>query len=256
MAELEIEIVPVLRDNYAYLVREPASGAVAAIDPGAAAPVRAALERRGWRPSHVLVTHHHHDHTAGCAEIKAAYGCPLVGPRAEAVRIAGLDEGLGDGDTFALGRAAAEVIATPGHTLGHVAFWFAGAKALFCGDTLFVMGCGRLSEGGPEAMWASLKRLRALAEEGRVYCGHEYTETNARFALRLEPGNSALRTRAAEVERLRAAGRPTVPSTIAEERRTNPFLRCDEDAFRAAVGLAGKDAVAVFAEVRRRKDAF
>ncbi len=256
MPDLEIHQIPVLRDNYVYLVRDPGSGACAVVDPAVAAPVLAALGRLGWKLTHILNTHHHHDHVGGNLEIKRATGCTVVGNANDASRIPGIDIGVREGDTFRLGDHEAAVIDVSGHTLGHIGYWFAGSRALFCGDTLFALGCGRLFEGTPRQMWSSLCKLRALPEDTKVYCGHEYTQSNAAFALAVEPDNAALRERAAQVAALRAEGLPTVPSTIGEERATNPFLRADDDDFRQTAGLAGLDPVEAFAAIRRRKDMF
>jgi hydroxyacylglutathione hydrolase len=256
MPELEIHQIPVLRDNYVYLAREPETGACAAVDPSVAEPVLAALDRLGWRLTHILNTHHHHDHVGGNLEIKLRTGCTIVGNAADARRIPGIDIRVRDGDTFRLGAQTATVIDVSGHTIGHIAYWFGESKALFCGDTLFALGCGRLFEGTPGQMWKSLCKLRALPEDTRVYCGHEYTKSNADFALAVEPENGILRERAGAVAALRAQGLPTVPSTIGEERATNPFLRADNAAFREAAGLGGLDEVAAFAAIRRRKDTF
>jgi hydroxyacylglutathione hydrolase len=256
MASLQIELIPVLRDNYVYLARDVGSGACAAVDPSVAEPVLAALERFGWRLTHILNTHHHHDHVGGNLELKRATGCIIIGNRNDAHRIPGIDIAFGDGEEVALGEQKALVLEISGHTIGHIAYWFGDARAVFCGDTLFSLGCGRLFEGTPGQMWSSLTKLRALPGDTRVYCGHEYTESNARFALALDPENPALRRRADEVRTLRAEGRPTVPSTLAVERATNPFLRADDPALQEAAGLAGRDPIAAFAEIRRRKDVF
>lgn len=256
MAEMEIAQIPVLRDNYVYLVHDPATGATAAVDPSVAAPVGAELARRGWRLSLILNTHHHPDHTGGNLELKAATGCRIVGNREDRARIPGIDVAVGDGDKIAVGDRVAEVIAVSGHTIGHIAFWFAADEALFCGDTLFSLGCGRLFEGTAAMMWQSLGRLRSLPEATRVYCGHEYTEANARFALSIDPDNEVLRRRALAVDALRARGEPTVPARLGDERRANPFLRADDPGLQAAVGTPPGDAVAAFAEIRRRKDVF
>jgi hydroxyacylglutathione hydrolase len=256
MSRIEIAQVPCLRDNYAYLLRCPATGVTAALDPSEAAPVLTAAQRRGWRLTHVLNTHHHWDHVGGNEEIKRATAATVVGPRPDKARIPALDVTVDEGEPFALGEAAAKILFIPGHTRGHMAFWFSESAALFCGDTLFTLGCGRLFEGTPEEMWASLLKLRALPDETLVYCGHEYTAANARFARAIDPENEALRLRAARVDAARAAGRPTVPAPMGEERATNPFLRADDPTIAAAVGLAGAPPVQVFAEIRRRKDSF
>ena len=256
MAGLRIEQIPVLRDNYVYLLRDAVEGACAAVDPSLAAPVLAALDRLGWTLTHIFNTHHHHDHTGGNIELKRATGCTIVGNGRDAARIPGIDVAIEDGGEAALGALRAQVMDISGHTIGHIALWFEGEQALFCGDTLFSLGCGRLFEGTPAQMWASLKKLRGLPGATRVYCGHEYTENNARFALAVDPDNAVLGRRAAEVRALRAQGRPTVPSLLADERAANPFLRADDPAFLAAAGLDGLDPIAAFAEIRRRKNAF
>jgi hydroxyacylglutathione hydrolase len=256
MAKLEIERVPALKDNYLWLIREPEADAVAVVDPAEAAPVEARLAARGWRLTHILNTHHHRDHTGGNLELKSRWNATIVGPRADRDRIPGIDIEVGEGDQYRFGAETAEVFDIPGHTRGHIAYWFAGSEALFCGDTIFALGCGRLFEGTPEQMWRSLSKLMPLPGATRVYCAHEYTQANARFALTVDGGNPELVTRAREVDALRARGEATVPSTLAEERATNPFLRADRPALAQAVGLPSGDPVAVFAEIRRRKDNF
>jgi hydroxyacylglutathione hydrolase len=256
MSSLEIRPVPLLQDNYGYLLHDAATGSTGIVDPSEAAPVLAAAAAAGWAITHIINTHHHPDHTGGNLGVKEATGAVLVGPKPDAARIPGLDVGVDEGDRFELGSASAEILFIPGHTRGHIAFWFEGSEALFCGDTLFSLGCGRMFEGTPELMWSSLKKLRALPDATRVFCGHEYTQSNARFAVTVDPQNAALKRRAAEVDRLRAAGHPTIPSSLGEEKAANPFLRADDPAVAAGVGLAGADPVAVFAEVRRRKDSF
>jgi hydroxyacylglutathione hydrolase len=256
MARFEIERIPVLQDNYVWLVHEPAANVTGVVDPAVADPVLAAAKRRGWRITHILNTHHHPDHTGGNLEIKRATGCTIVGPSHDRDRIPGIDVEVSDGDSYSFGTERGQVFFVPGHTRGHIAYWFPGSDALFCGDTLFIMGCGRLFEGTPEQMWKSLSRLRGLPETARVYCAHEYTQSNARFALTVDPANADLKARATEVDRLRAEGQATVPGTLGDERKTNPFLRADTPGVAAAVGLAGAEPVKVFAEVRRRKDVF
>lgn len=254
MSGLTIEQVPVLRDNYVYLLHDAATGSCAAVDPSVAEPVLERVQRRGWRLSHVFNTHHHWDHTGGNLALKQTTGCTIVGYGQDAGRIPGIDVEVADGETIGFGEQRARVIAIPGHTLGHIAYWFEAASALFCGDTLFSLGCGRLFEGTPEMMWASLLRLRALPDEARVFCGHEYTSSNADFALTIDPDNPVLQRRAAEVRELRRQARPSVPSLLGEEKAANPFLRADADGICRRLGLS--DPVAVFAEIRRRKDVF
>jgi hydroxyacylglutathione hydrolase len=255
-AMLEIERIPCRTDNYVWLVREPASGAVAVVDPADAAPVEARLAARGLVLTHILNTHHHGDHVGGNLELKGRWGCTIVGPRADAARIPGIDVEVGDGDSYALGAETAQVFDVPGHTRGHIAFWFTGSAALFCGDTLFALGCGRLFEGTPAQMWNSLGKLRALPDETQVYCAHEYTQSNARFALSVDGANPDLVARAKAVDAARARGEATVPSPLGLEKRTNPFLRADVPQLAAAMGLAGATPETVFAAVRSAKDKF
>ena len=256
MSQLEIHQIPVLSDNYVYLARDTATGACAVVDPAVADPVLEEAARLGWRITHILNTHHHGDHVGGNRAIQAATGCTIVGPKADRTRIPGIEVEVDDGDRYALGEAVAEVFFVPGHTRGHIAYWFPDSHALFCGDTLFALGCGRLFEGTPEQMWHSLDKLRALPEDTRVYCAHEYTQANARFALSVDPDNAALRERAKDIDLARARGEPTVPSTLGLERRTNPFLRADDPGLAATVALSGAAPEQVFAEVRHRKDVF
>ncbi|MDX1580221.1 MAG: hydroxyacylglutathione hydrolase [Alphaproteobacteria bacterium] len=253
---LEIRQIPALSDNYIYLAHDPATGATAVVDPATTKGVFEAAEAEGWTITHILNTHHHPDHVGGNMEIKERTGCTVVGPKPDAGRIPGIDVEVDEGDTYTLGEQKAQVFFVPGHTSGHIAFYFADSKALFCGDTLFAMGCGRLFEGTPEQMWDSLKKLLALPDETLVYCAHEYTQANAAFAVTVEPQNEALQARKKQVDEMRAEGQRTVPSKLGEERRTNPFLRPDSEMIRETLGMMQADEVEVFAEVRRRKDNF
>lgn len=256
MATLEIHQIPVLRDNYVYLAHEAKAGLTAVIDPAVHEPVLQAAEDMGWPITHILNTHHHNDHTGGNLAIKEATGCTIVGARIDTHRIPGIDIEIGEGETYALGGAVAHIMEVPGHTDGHIVYWFEESDALFCGDTMFAMGCGRLSEGTAEQLWNSLSRLMELPDDTRIYCAHEYTQANGDFALSVEPGNEALVARVKEVDRLRAQDISTVPSRLGEERATNPFLRPDSPEMQKIVGLEGKDRLSVFAEIRRRKDSF
>ncbi|PRX37438.1 hydroxyacylglutathione hydrolase [Meinhardsimonia xiamenensis] len=252
----EIVTVPCLTDNYAFLLHDAGSGACAVIDVPEAEPVIAALDARGWRASHILITHHHADHVQGVSDVAAATGAVVVGAAADAHRLPPLDRAVAEGDRIDVGGIQLEVIEVPGHTLGHVAFDAPAAGAVFTADSLMALGCGRLFEGTPAQMWSSLMKLAALPDDRLVCSGHEYTEANARFALTIEPDNPELRRRAAEVHAARAAGRPTVPSRLGEEKATNPFLRAHLPQVKRALGMEGADDVAVFAEIRARKDRF
>jgi len=255
--KLQVHQFPCLQDNYGYLLHDPDSGLTAVIDTPDVPAIERALAETGWRLDYILNTHHHWDHAGGNLELKQKTGCTVVGPRGEANKIPGLDIAVGEGDVFELGKHRAFIYDTPGHTLGHIVYHFADDGIAFVGDTLFSLGCGRVFEGTPQQMWQSLSKLRErLPDDTLIYCAHEYTEGNARFALTVEPDNPALLARMAEIERLRAAGRPTVPSRMAEEKAANPFLRADSPALQAMLGLAGADPATVFAEVRQRKDRF
>jgi hydroxyacylglutathione hydrolase len=232
--------IPILSDNYAWLLREAASGAIAIVDPADAAAVSVAIEAAGGRLDAIFLTHHHADHTAGTDAVRARYRCPVIGAAADSPRLPRLDRPVAGGDVFAFGEAEVRVIDTPGHTRGHVAYFFPQGAVLLCGDTLFSLGCGRLLEGTPQEMFASLRTLAALPADTLVCCGHEYTQSNARFALTVEPGNAALRARTEEVARLRAAGLPTLPSRLADELAANPFVRA-ESAARLGEIRAAKD---------------
>ena len=253
---LEIYQIPCLQDNYGFLVHDPETGATATIDTPEVAPINQALAAKGWRLTHILNTHHHFDHAGGNEELKAQWKCQVVGAAIDAERIPGIDVALADGDTLTLGSKQARIIEVPGHTSGHIAYYFAADEVAFVGDTLFALGCGRLFEGTPEQMSESLGKIMALPDATTVYCAHEYTEANAAFAVTMEPANPALQQRVKEIQSLRAAGKPTVPTSIGLERATNPFVRSDSAELQAVLNLSGADEVAVFAETRRRKDHF
>ena len=253
---LSVDVFAARSDNFGYLAHDEETGRTAAIDAPEAGPIRAALARRGWSLTDIFITHHHADHVEAIGELKAAFGARVTGPAAEAGKIDGLDELVHDGDRVGLGRTTLEVIATPGHTLGHVVYYDAAGGHLFSADALFSLGAGRMFEGTPGPMWEGLKRLRALPDDTLVYCGHEYTLANARFALSIDPDNAALRARAAEAEALRKEGRFTIPFRLGEDKRANPFLRADAPELAAHYGLDGTDPAAVFAAIRKGKDDF
>ena len=244
-----------LKDNYGVLLHDPANGATAAIDAPEAAPVETALKTTGWLLSDILVTHHHADHTGGIAELKQRHGCRVVAPHAEAARICRTKIDVVSGKReVRVGALRGRVLETPGHTAGHISYFFPADKLAFVGDTLFSIGCGRVIEGTAEMMWQSLLKLRALPDNTRIYCGHEYTKANIRFAKTVEPVNAALKERETEVEKLLAAGQPTIPSIMRAEKAANPFLRADLPEVASSVGLAGSPAWKVFAEIRARKN--
>jgi hydroxyacylglutathione hydrolase len=245
-----------LKDNYGVLLHDPDTGATAAIDAPEAGPVEAALKRKGWKLTDILVTHHHGDHTAGIPDLKHRHGCRVVAPRGEAARIPLVDLQVGEGDSVKVGNLAAKVIETPGHTAGHISYWFEDGHLAFVGDTLFSIGCGRVIEGTPEMMWQSLLKLRALPNETCVYCGHEYTLANIRFAETIEGENMALMARAAEAAEQVAKHEPTIPTTIGAEKAANPFLRADNPDIAARLGMSGRSPAEVFAEMRERKNRF
>lgn len=253
---LDLVTIPCLKDNYAFLIHDPATGATAVIDVPESAPIIAALESRGWQLSDILITHHHDDHIAGVAALRDATGAKVWGAQADAHRLPRLDTALRDGGTVTIGSETGTVIDVSGHTMGHIAFHFPDSAFVFTADSLMAAGCGRLFEGNPETMWASLSKLAALPPETLVCSGHEYTTSNIRFALSLEPGNPALISRASKVAAAREDVRPTVPSTLSEELATNPFLRAALPDLKAAVGMPGSSDVDAFAEIRKRKDRF
>ena len=256
MAKLEIYQFPSRSDNYGVLLHDAETGATAAIDAPEAEPILAALQDKGWSLTDILITHHHADHTAGIGPLKKKTGCTVTGPAREAGSIPGLDVEVKEGDTVAVGGVKAKVIETPGHTRGHVSYYFPDEAAAFVGDTLFSVGCGKLLEGDAPTMWSSLSKLAALPPDTEVYCGHEYTGANCRFALTVEPENEALQARAAEVAANDARGVPSLPTTIGQELATNPFLRASSPAIQQRLGMEGRPLAEVFGEVRRRKDRF
>ena len=253
---MTIEIVPVpcLRDNFAYLVRDEGADATALVDAPEAGPVLAALADRGWGLGEVWITHHHDDHVQGLPAIREAHEVAVTGARGDAHRLPPLDRPVGPGATLDLGEGRAEVLDVPGHTVGHLAFHMPRAKAAFTADSLMAMGCGRLFEGTPEQMWSSLGLLMALPEDTVIYSGHDYLETNLRFARAIEPDNPALRERAERDERRRAEGRTMEHPTLAQEMATNPMLRAGRPETKAALGMQGASDLEVFAEIRRRRD--
>lgn len=251
---LQIHQFPARSDNYGVLIHDSETGMTASIDAPELAPIKSALAEKGWQLTHILTTHHHQDHVEANAALKSEFHCEIIGPKGEAAKIPGLDRAIGEGDTFRFGNMDVEVLETPGHTLGHISYVIPSAKVAFVGDTMFAMGCGRVFEGTHEMMWASLAKLRQLPADTVVFAGHEYTTSNATFALSIEPQNEALRARAADVVRLRENGEPTLPTTIAMELATNPFLRACEPEVKAAVGMQGAEDWQVFGEIRTRKD--
>ena len=248
----DIVIIPCLTDNYAYLVKT--GDACAIIDPSEPGPVKAALAARGWRPTHILNTHHHLDHTGGNLALREEFGAEIVGPAKDAARIPGLTIGVEESTGWFFAGDAVQVLEVPGHTRGAITFVIAGNA--FTGDTLFTLGCGRTFEGDAQTMWASLSKLARLPGDTKIWCGHEYTQGNGRFALTLEPGNAALAARMADVNAARARGEPTIPSTMALEMQTNPFLRPGAKEIRKALGMEDASDAAVFGEIRKRKDNF
>ncbi|CAA9889253.1 Hydroxyacylglutathione hydrolase [Candidatus Methylobacter favarea] len=253
---LEIIPLPVLTDNYIYLLNEPVSNETAVVDPALAQPVLDILDKKNWKLTYILNTHHHWDHVGGNLELKQKTGCKIIAAESDRDRIPGIDIGLKEDDVMVIGKQSAQIISTPGHTSGHIVYYFAEDNSLFCGDTLFVMGCGRLFEGTAGQMWNSLQKLKALPPSTRLYCTHEYTLANGRFALSVEPYNLALQKRMIDVRQLRAENKPTVPSTIEQERATNPFFRADSLTIQKNLNMQSQPHVQVFAELRKRKDSF
>ncbi len=253
---LEIVTVPCLSDNYAFLIHSRETGETALVDAPETAPIEAALTARGWNLSHILITHHHGDHIDGVEPLRASTGARVIGANADAARLPKLDAGFDDGDQFSFAGHPVHVLDVSGHTIGHIAFYLAAAGAVFTADSLMALGCGRVFEGTHAMMWDSLSKFMGLPDDMQVYSGHNYGKANGAFALSVDPDNQALKDRIAAIDAADAAGTPIVPSSMAEERATNPFLRAVSPDVKASVGLAGADDAATFAEVRRRKDNF
>ncbi len=252
----QIETFECLADNFGFLVHDDKTGATAAIDAADAGAIRAALARTGWTLSHILVTHHHWDHTDGIIPLKDEFDVTVVGPQAEVTKITGLDKTISGGDQTSVGSLEFEVLETPGHTLGHLAYFEPESKSLFSGDALFSLGCGRMFEGTPPPMWKGLTTLRDLPDETMVYCGHEYSAVNAAFALSIDPDNEALQKRASQITQLRSENKPTIPFNLGEDKRANPFLRADKPELATRMGLSASDPAALFAAIRKAKDRF
>lgn len=250
----EIRTFTCLNDNFGYLIHDVETRATASIDAPEAGPIIKALEREGWQLTDILITHHHGDHVGGVAELKQKYNCRVVAPHDKTTKIADVDLRVANADVVKVGTLLGRVLETPGHTLDHISYVFDTEKALFAADTLFSIGCGRVFEGTYPMMWDSLLKLRALPDDFKLYCGHEYTAPNVKFALTVDPDNAALQARAAEVTKLRAENKPTIPSLLGDEKRANVFLRADEPSVAARLHMKGADAAAVFGELRERKN--
>lgn len=253
---LEICQLPVLNDNYIYLIHNPSENVTAVVDPALASPVFAMLLERNWHLDYILNTHHHSDHIGANLELKQETGCTIIGAEKDKHRIPGIDRMVGEADLVQVGQHQATVLEVPGHTSAHIAYWFKDDDLLFCGDTLFSLGCGRLFEGTPEQMWHSLKKIRQLPDQTQIYCAHEYTEANAQFAVQLEPRNDQLKLLLQQLQQKRKQGMPTIPSCLEMEKQFNPFLRADNVTFQRDIGMVHTNSVKVFAEIRRQKDNF
>ena len=256
MTSLMIEQFTCRQDNFGVIFHDPLTGETASIDAPDGAVIAGELRQRNWRLTHLLVTHHHPDHVEGIAALTETYAPKVIGPMDEAAKISGLTETVSHGDTFDFAGRTVEVISTPGHTAGHICFYIPDEELLFAGDTLFALGCGRLFEGSPRDMFTSLSRLAALPDKTRVYCGHEYTQSNGRFAVSVDPDNAELAKRMDGINDMRANGLSTLPTTIGFEKRTNPFLRTGDPDIRQHLGMTSASDVEVFTELRRRKDNF
>ena len=256
MPKLDIHHFICRQDNYAVLLHDSASGLTASIDAPDASAIERELTAKGWKLSHILTTHHHVDHVEGNLALKRTWNAKIIGPKAEASQIPGIDHAVSEGETYDFAGRDVKVIATPGHTKGHIVLHMPQEQLLFAGDTLFAMGCGRVIEGTPQEMWASLDKLRKLPPETMFHCGHEYSETNARFALTIEPGNATLVARVKKIKEQRARSEMTLPGTIGEELATNVFLRPESREVRSVLRMPLASKVDVFAEIRKRKDSF
>lgn len=253
---LKILQLPVLADNYIYLLHEPVSGKTAVVDPAIAEPVITALNEQGWQLDYIFNTHHHNDHIGANLQLKQQTNCKIIGAETDQHRIPGIDITVNDNDKIQLGNQIIQVISTPGHTSGHIIYYCPESKALFCGDTLFSLGCGRLFEGSAEQMWQSLQRIKQLPTDTKIYCAHEYTLSNSKFALSVDPSNTDLNRRTTEVEKLRATNTSTLPSTLSQELATNPFLRTNSISIRNELNISENDEIRIFTELRKLKDTF
>ena len=256
VCDMEIVQLPVLQDNYVFLLHDHSTADTLVVDPAVSEPVLAFLAERGWKLTHILNTHFHGDHVGGNLALKAATSCTIYGKSQEGEQIPGLDKALREGDRIGFGELEIEVLEISGHTQGHLGFWLPKMGVFFCGDTLFGMGCGRLLRGTAEQMWSSLQRIRQFPPETLIYCAHEYTLSNARFALSVDPSNTSLKSRLEHVQRLRELGLSTVPFRLEEELETNPFLRVESPSIQRALDLEGQPEVEVFRALRGLKDCF
>ena len=256
MSEINITQIPVMTDNFIYILHNNITNEAAVIDPAEAGPVIDMLNEKDLTLTHILNTHHHYDHVGANIELKEKYGSIIVGSRDDHARIPGIDVLVREGETVTFGNESAQILEVSGHTTGHIAYYFKGLKALFCGDTLFSMGCGRLFEGSPETMWQSIQKLMALPNDTLIYCAHEYTEANGDFALSIEPNNGDLKLRMDDVRKLRAEGLPTIPSNIGVELRTNPFMRPSSLEIQNTLDMTEAQPHEIFREIRTRKDNF
>jgi hydroxyacylglutathione hydrolase len=254
---LKIELVPCLQDNYAYLLHDLNTGTVGVVDPSEAVPVIAALNKKNWNLNYILNTHHHFDHTGGNIELKERYGAKVIGSGADRDRIPGIDIALDDGDKWMFAGHEVLIMGTPGHTRGHISFYFPGSKLIFTGDALFSLSCGKLFEGTAQQMFSSLGKIMSLPDDTSIYCGHEYTLSNSKFALSIEPGNRTLLTYAAHITRLRNKGLATIPTTLEREKACNPFLRTSSVEIRRSLGIPSTaDDAKALGVIREAKDRF